>query len=232
MQDLKQSGARIIYLDLTDEQSMEECMNTIIQEQGRIDVLVNNAGYGSYGAMEDVSITEAKRQFEVNVFGLARLTQLALPVMREENSGTIVNISSVGGVVSEPHGVWYHASKFAVEGLSDCLRQELKQFNIHVVVIQPGAIDTEWNSIARENMIKTSGESAYGKLVKKHASFLASVDKDASNPDVIGKAILKICMTKKPKTRYTVGKNAKLAIFIRRLLSDRLYDSMVLGLIK
>lgn len=232
MQNLKKQGARVLHLDVTQEKSMQECIQTILDESGRLDVLVNNAGYGSYGALEDVPMEEAKKQFEVNVFGLARLTQLALPQMRKQNSGCIINVSSVGGKVSEPHASWYHATKFAVEGLSDCLRQELQPFNIRVVVIQPGAIKTEWSTIARQNMLKTSGHSAYGSFVRKHEAFLAKMDEGGSNPSVIGKTILKICTTNKPKTRYTVGKNAKAAIFIRALLSDKLYDKMVLGLMR
>ena len=128
-----------------------------MSEAGRIDVLVNNAGYGSYGSLEEVPLAEGRRQFEVNVFGLARLTQLVLPAMRAQKSGAIVNISSIGGKIYEPFGAWYHASKFAVEGLSDSLRLELEPFGIRVIVIEPGAIRSEWNGIARDNLLQHSG---------------------------------------------------------------------------
>src|SRR3954470_17639690 len=148
MKDLTDLGIRVEPVDVTDDASMTALVGTILAEAGRIDVLVNNAGYGSYGALEDVPIDEARRQFEVNVFGLARLTQLVLPQMRSRRSGRIVNISSMGGRIYEPLGSWYHATKFAVEGLSDSLRMELAPFGIQVVVIQPGAIRTEWAAIS------------------------------------------------------------------------------------
>ena len=150
MKELEQFGVKLLEMDVTDDESMTAGITSIIKNEGRIDVLVNNAGYGSYGALEDVPISEAKYQFEVNIFGLARLTQLVLPDMRQQHSGRIINISSIGGRIGEPHGAWYHATKFAVEGLSDSLRMELKEFGIDVVVIQPGAIKTEWAGIARE----------------------------------------------------------------------------------
>jgi short-subunit dehydrogenase len=125
--------------------------------EGRIDVLVNNAGYGSYGALEDVPMEEARAQIEVNVFGLARLTQLVLPHMRAQRSGTIVNISSMGGRFATPMGAWYHASKYAVEGLSDALRLEVKRFGIDVVLIEPGSIRTDWGAIAAGKLRATSG---------------------------------------------------------------------------
>jgi len=150
MQPLADAGARVFSLDVTDDEAMTIAVKTILQEAGHIDVLINNAGYGSYGALEDVPLDEARRQFDVNIFGLARLIQLVLPSMREHRSGRIVNVSSIGGEFGEPFGSWYHATKFALEGLSDSLRMELHPFGIDVVVIQPGAILTEWNSIARD----------------------------------------------------------------------------------
>jgi NAD(P)-dependent dehydrogenase (short-subunit alcohol dehydrogenase family) len=143
MQPLADAGAHVFAMDVTDDASMVAGIERIIDEQGRIDVLVNNAGYGSYGAVEDVPIEEARRQFEVNVFGLARLIQLATPHMRAQRSGRIINISSIGGKFYEPFGGWYHATKFAVEGLSDSLRLELKPFGVDVVIIEPGPIITE-----------------------------------------------------------------------------------------
>src|SRR6202000_1010235 len=132
-----------------------------------IDILINNAGFGSYGTVEDVPMKDARYQMEVNLFGLARLTQLILPYMRAQHSGKIVNVTSIGGKLATPLGGWYHASKFAVEGLSDSLRLELKQFGIDVIVIEPGGIKTEWADIAGENMKKASGSSAYKTLVEK-----------------------------------------------------------------
>ena len=152
MQPLAAAGARLLALDVTDDASMQQAIDTIRRDEGRLDALVNNAGYGSYGALEEVPLDEGRRQFEVNVFGLARLTQLALPMMRAQRSGRIVNITSIGGKIGEPFGSWYHATKFAVEGLSDSLRMELYPFGIDVVIIEPGAIKTEWNGIARDGL--------------------------------------------------------------------------------
>ena len=154
MADLENEGVKLIAMDVTDEASMVSGVNEILQTENRIDLLVNNAGYGSFGALEDVPLSEAKYQFEVNIFGLARLTQLVMPTMRAQHSGRIINISSIGGSLGEPHGAWYHATKYAVEGLSDSLRMELKQFGIDVVIIKPGAIITEWGSIASDNLFR------------------------------------------------------------------------------
>jgi len=229
MQSLAVLGARLMSLDVSDEVSMRAAMKRIGDETGRIDVLVNNAGYGSYGALEDVPQEEARRQFEVNLFGLARLIQLALPTMRAQRSGTIVNVSSIGGVFGEPFGSWYHATKFAVEGLSDSLRMELDPFGIHVVVIQPGAISTEWNAIAREGLLKYSGNGAYSESARAHVKFLAVGDRGSvpSPPSVVAKVIVEAVQARKPRTRYPVGGGAKALLFIRSLLSDRAFDAIM-----
>ncbi|MCL3779018.1 SDR family NAD(P)-dependent oxidoreductase [Prolixibacteraceae bacterium JC049] len=232
MQTLYQKGIRVIEMDVTKDTSMVAGVNTIIENEGRIDILVNNAGYGSYGALEDVPMSEAKYQFEVNVFGLARLTQLVLPYMRLSKAGKIINVSSIGGSLGAPHGTWYHATKFAVEGLSDSIRMELKQFGIDVVVIKPGAILTEWSDITQKKMLKVSGETAYGNLVKKHATMLNKYDKQGSDPIVIARVIQKACEAKCPRTRYAAGRGAKFTMFARKVLSDKWLDRMLLGLMK
>ncbi|MBL7682194.1 MAG: oxidoreductase [Flavipsychrobacter sp.] len=232
MKELEQFGVKLLEMDVTDDESMTAGITSIIKNEGRIDVLVNNAGYGSYGALEDVPISEAKYQFEVNIFGLARLTQLVLPYMRQQHSGRIINISSIGGRIGEPHGAWYHATKFAVEGLSDSLRMELKEFGIDVVVIQPGAIKTEWAGIAREKMLQTSGNTAYSDLTQKHASMFEKADgKMGSDPVVIARTIEKAVTASKPKTRYAAGSGAKPILIARSILSDRMFDNLMLGMI-
>ena len=233
MAELREAGIKLIAMDVTYDNSMVSGVNEILKNEKRIDVLVNNAGYGSYGAMEDVPISEARYQFEVNVFGLARLTQLVLPTMRAQHSGRIINISSIGGSIGEPHGSWYHATKFAVEGLSDSLRMELKQFGIDVVVIKPGMIVTEWNKIARDNMLKVSGNTVYSDLVKKHVKMFERADgKMGSQPIVIAKIVTKAVLATKPKTRYVAGAGAKPILFLRNVLSDRMFDKLMLGLMK
>jgi len=231
MRDLEKKGINILYLDLTDDESMVNCVETIMENEGQIDVLVNNAGYGSYGAIEDVSLEEARRQIEVNVLGLGRMIQLVLPGMRKNRFGRIINITSVGGKVHTPFGGWYHASKFAVEGLSDCLRTETAEFGIDVVVVEPGGIKTEWGVIAGENLKKTSGKGAYSKMANRIADGMIKTyktGKGLSPSSLISDVIVKAASVKKPKTRYLIGANAKSAFLMRRILSDRAYDKLVL----
>lgn len=233
MNDLKEAAIKLLEMDVTNDESMVKGIQKIIETEKRIDVLVNNAGYGSFGALEDVPLSEAKYQFEVNIFGLARLTQLVLPHMRKQQSGKIVNISSMGGKFGEPHGAWYHATKFAVEGLSDSLRMELKQFKIEVVIIEPGAIKSEWGGIAKENLLKVSGNTPYKNLAAKHAALIDETYKRVgSEPIVIAKTIAKAINSNNPKTRYTVGGGAKLLLFMRRILSDKLFDKIFLSQLK
>ena len=232
MAELKDAGVKLLAMDVTDDASMVKGVNQIFENENRIDLLVNNAGYGSYGALEDVPISEAKYQFEVNIFGLARLTQLILPTMRKQRSGRIINISSIGGSFGEPHGAWYHSTKYAVEGLSDSLRMEVKQFGIDVVIIKPGAILTEWNTIARENLIKVSGNTDYKVLAQKHARMLATADKRGSLPIVVAKTIVKAAIANRPKTRYATGGGAKIILFMRRILSDKMFDRLLLSMMR
>lgn len=230
MAPLEEAGARLLSLDVTDDASVSAAVDTVLRDTGRIDVLVNNAGYGSYGALEDVPIDEARRQFDVNIFGLARLAQLVLPTMRAQRSGRIVNISSIGGKLGEPFGSWYHATKFAVEGLSDSLRMEVRQFGIEVVVIQPGAIVSEWNRIAREGLVRYSGDGAYRGSARAYAKFMEAADggRLPSPPSVVARTIVEAVEARKPKTRYATGGGARMVLFLRRILSDRAFDAMML----
>lgn len=232
MKDLEAKGMGVVPLDLTVDESIVNAVNTVFEKEGRIDVLINNAGYGSYGSVEEVPIEEAKRQFEVNIFGLARITQLVLPIMRKQNSGRIVNISSMGGKIYTPLGAWYHATKFALEGWSDCLRIEVKQFGIDVVVVEPGGIQTEWGDIAMDNLKKVSGNGVYGPMANKLVEGLAK-SKDKLTPvDVLGKEIAKAATANKPKTRYLKGYMAKPLVAMRKWLGDRTFDKMILSQIK
>ena len=227
MKGLSEAGAHLLTLDVTDDALMTTAVQTILREAGCIDVLINNAGYGSYGALEDVPPEEARRQFDVNIFGLARLTQLVLPTMRAQRSGRIVNVSSIGGKFGEPFGSWYHASKFAVEGLSDSLRMELHPCGIDVVVIQPGATHSEWASIAGESLIKYSGNGPYREGANSHAKFM-EVGHEGSipaAPSVVARTIVQAVQAKNPKIRYVTGGFAGAMLFMRRVLSDRAFDA-------
>lgn len=229
MKDLEKKGIYILPVDVTDEESMVNCVDSILKKEGRIDILVNNAGYGFYGAIEDVPIDEARRQLEVNLFGLARMTQLVLPIMRKQHAGKIVNISSMAGKISTPFGAWYHATKYALEGFSDCLRMETKPFGIDVILIEPGAIKTNWGAIAADNLAEVSAKGAYAKQANHVVNYLrrSYSSNKISKPEIISKTIAKAVRAKKPKTRYLVGYGAKLSVFSKRVLSDRAFDRMI-----
>ncbi|QOR70311.1 oxidoreductase [Ruania alkalisoli] len=227
MRPLAAVGIRTLSLDVTDEDSTRDAVGQILAETGRLDVLVNNAGYGSYGAIEDVPIDEARRQFEVNVFGAMRLVQLVAPTMREQRSGRIVNISSMGGEIYTPLGGWYHGTKFALEGLSDCLRLELGPFGVDVVVVQPGGIRSEWGTIAAENVVRTSGSGPYARQASAVAGMLAASGERDSSPDVVADAVERAVTATRPRTRYAIGFGAKPLIGLRRVLPDRAFDALV-----
>jgi len=229
MKDLEKAGAKIIFLDVMSEESMLAAVNEITAKEGSVDILVNNAGYGSFGAIEDVPLEEARRQFEVNIFGLARLTQLVLPGMRNNKFGKIVNISSMGGKVYTPFGGWYHATKHALEGFSDCLRLEVKEFGIDVVVVEPGGIKTPWGLIAAENLRKTSGKGDYALAALKGADGMDKMytGNGLSSPELIGRTILKSVSSRRPKTRYLIGYGAKPGVFIRNTFGDKVYDRLI-----
>lgn len=229
MEELAAKGAHVFAMDVTDDASMVAGVERIVNAHDRLDVLVNNAGYGSYGAVEDVPIEEARRQFEVNVFGLARLTQLVTPHMRARRSGRIVNISSIGGKYYEPFGAWYHATKFAVEGFSDCLRLELRPFGIKVVIVEPGPILTEWNEIARDSLLERSGGTDYAKWAKRAHKVLTEFDKPgrASTPEAVARKIRKAVTKRNPAARYPVGWGARIITSSRDHTPDAVFDQVV-----
>ena len=229
MEDLRQLGAKTIRMDITSDEAVREAVDAVIRAESRIDVLVNNAGYGSTGALEDVSIAEAKGQFDVNVFGLIRMTQLVLPHMRAQGSGTIVNISSIGGKVATPLSGWYNATKYSVEALSDSLRLEVKRFGVNVVVIEPGGIQTEWSRIAADNAQRNSGETAYRSMVNKLIANFSTYDRKLSHPDVIARLIHRAIHARKPRTRYAAGFGAAPVLLLRRVMPDWVLDRIILG---
>ncbi|MDJ1505809.1 oxidoreductase [Xanthocytophaga agilis] len=232
MQELTTYGIQPIALDLTEEESIQTCVEHIFKEAGSIDVLVNNAGFGSEGAIEDVTMQEAKSQMEVNVFGAMHLTQLVLPKMRENRYGKIVNISSVGGRIALPLSGWYHASKFAIEALSDSMRMEVKPFGIDVIVIEPGGIKSEWGEIAMQSLVRVSGNSAYKEMVKGAEKGYKRTENNNSEPIVIARLIKKAIEANKPKTRYAGGSMAKPLLFLRSILSDKMLERLILSQIK
>ncbi|MCL1621615.1 oxidoreductase [Ralstonia pseudosolanacearum] len=231
MEDLSRLGAKPLKMDISKDEEIAAAVEAILRETGGVDVLVNNAGFGLYGPVEDIGIDEARYQFEVNVFGAARLTQLLLPAMRKKGAGTIVNITSMGGKIYTLLGAWYHATKHALEGWSDCLRLELAPFGINVVVIEPGLIETGFGDVVSDGLLKRSGQGAYAKLT--HA--VAKATKDAygkgrgTDPSVIANIVSGAVATKRPRTRYAVGKYAKPMILIRSWFGDRMFDRMIMS---
>jgi short-subunit dehydrogenase len=228
MQDLINAGGHAIKMDITDQKSVTNAVNEILSKEKRVDVLINNAGYAIYGAVEEVSITDARQQFEVNLFGLAAITQLILPIMRKQKQGKIINISSIGGKIYTPLGAWYHATKFALEGWSDCLRCEVKSFGIDVVVIQPGAIQTEWSKVAMQSEgVKKA--TAYSEIKAKTEKMMHDnyIKGKASHPNEVAQVIAKAIHSKNPKTRYAAGKWSGLALFGRWILPDKVFDKLL-----
>ncbi|MCS6067445.1 SDR family NAD(P)-dependent oxidoreductase [Klebsiella variicola subsp. variicola] len=198
----------------------------------RVDVLVNNAGFGLYGPVEEIGIDEARYQFEVNLFGAAHLTQLLLPAMRARRRGYIVNISSMGGKMYSVLGAWYHATKHALEGWSDCLRLEVADFGIKVVIIEPGVIETGFGDAASESIVKRSATGPYGQLVRGVALSIQKTYGHAAPAATRRRSPRRVLVAVKasnPRPRYAVGKYAKLLIRMRVWLGDRLFDRIILS---
>jgi NAD(P)-dependent dehydrogenase (short-subunit alcohol dehydrogenase family) len=231
--DLEASGCRLLTLDVTDDASMVAAVDAVEAEHGAVDALVNNAGYSQSGPVEEVPIDDARRQFETNVYGVARLCQLVLPAMRERRSGRIVNLSSMGGRMTLPGGGWYHASKHAVEALSDALRFEVGPFGVQVVIIEPGVVVTEFGDTA----IASAGESTdlggpYDTMMAGIATTFAGAyakPKRGSSitTDVVAAKIEKAITVKRPKPRYVVGAQARQILAARAVLPDRAWDGFL-----
>ena len=236
MEPLRQQGATPIRMDVTDEASIKEGLKTVMEAEDRIDVLINNAGYGYFGAIENVSMEEARRQLEVNVFGLALLCQLVLPIMRSQGSGRIINTSSVAGKSVLYFGGWYHVTKYSVEAFSDALRIEMQPFGIDVVMIEPGGIKTEWGHIAADHLAESSKGTAYeetGLQEAKNFHWMYNTNY-LSQPSVVTKTMVKAVNSRRPRARYRTGAFANTIVFFHWLLPTRWWDAVVrsLGKIK
>ena len=240
--ELTSAGCRPLALDVTDEESMAAAVATIEAEHGAVDVLINNAGYGQYGPIEQVPLDEVRRQFETNVFGLIRLTQLVLPAMRAKRHGRIINVSSMGGRTTLPGGGVYHASKYAVEALSDALRIELRPFGIDVVVIEPGAVRTPWAEVARAGTPSGAGDgSGHAAAVAEpddpYREFKSAVDANfdtaytgylarlSISADQVADVIAKAATVRRPRTRYLISALAKSLVAVDTVLPDRVRDA-------
>jgi len=226
MQSLASAGAVVKALDVTIAASIAEFVNAVVDAEGRIDVLVNNAGYGSYGAVEDIPLAEARRQFDVNLFGLSEMTTATLPTMRAQRSGTVIHIGSIGGKMWSLLGGWYQASKYALEGLADCTRNELRPFGINVVLIEPGGVKSEWRENVIEIVKNTSGNGPYKKLAEAAVKFFEGAESLEIEPTAIADVIVKASQSKRPKARYVVPVHFKLVLLLKVLLTDRMFDRL------
>ncbi len=227
IRDLETLGCRVLQLDVTDERSMQAAVAEVEGDHGAVGVLVNNAGYSQSGAVEEVPVEEARRQFETNFFGPVRLCQLVLPAMRARRGGRIINMSSVGGRLTFPGGGVYHATKYAVEAVSDALRWELRPFGIDVVVIEPGLIRTGFEHTATESL------GAIGAADSPYRDFNAAVARAtagayrtpfSAGPERVARVVERAIRARRPRTRYVVTFGARAALALHALLPDRAWD--------
>jgi len=226
-------GCKTLALDVCDEASMRAAVDTVERAEGAIGVLVNNAGYGQEGAFEETPMAEVRRQFETNVFGLIRLTQLVLPGMRRQRWGRVVNLSSMGGRLTLPGGAFYHATKYAVEALSDALRFEVKPFGIDVVVVEPGPIRTQFGDTAIAAVQRVSRtDSPYAEFNRVLAqrikeAYEGPMGRFALPPEAVAKVIETAITADRPRTRYVVTFAARFLMALRRWLPDRAFDGFL-----
>lgn len=233
IRDLGQKGCKVLALDVCDEASMCTAVAAVEQAEGAVGVLVNNAGYGQEGPFEEVPMEEVRRQFETNVFGLTRLTQLVLPGMRRQRGGKIVNLSSMGGRLTLPGGGFYHATKYAVEALSDALRFEMRGFGIDVIVIEPGPIKTRFGDTAIGSLtgVGRSGSpyASFNEVLAKKVreAYEGPMAMMAGTADDVAAVIERAIAARRPRTRYTITFAARFLIGLRRWLPDRAFDAFL-----
>ena len=230
--DLERAGCRTLALDVVDEASMSAAVDAVVQAEGAVGVLINNAGYSQSGAVESVPLELVRRQFETNVFGLVRMCQLVLPGMRSQRWGRIVNLSSMGGRLTFPGGGFYHATKYSVEAISDALRFEVRGFGVEVIVVEPGLIVTNFGETAAGSVGKTGSDGAYAGFNEGVARAVENVYKGplarlGAGPDAVARTIAGALSADRPRTRYPVTASARIMMAQRRLLPDRLWDLLM-----
>ena len=228
MKELEQYGVNILKMDVTDEENIAAALSQIESENDGVDILINNAGFATQGPVEETPLEDARAMFDVNLFGLGNLTKAVLPYMRKKRAGKIINVGSAAGRVYIPLSAWYVASKHALEGFNDSLRAELRAFNIKVTLIEPGAIETEFNDVAMSKITQRSSSGPYAQLVDA----FTNMELEGSPPEVISEIIVKAANAKNPKRRYVAGKMAKETIMMRRWLGDGFYDRLLYSIIK
>ncbi|HEV3229677.1 MAG TPA: oxidoreductase [Solirubrobacteraceae bacterium] len=233
--DLQQAGAKTLALDVCDEESMRAAVAGIEEAEGAIGVLINNAGYSQSGAVESIPMELVRRQFETNVFGLLRLTQLVLPGMRRQHYGRVVNISSMGGRLTFPGGGIYHATKHAVEALSDALRFELRGFGVHVVIVEPGLIRTRFGEAAVGALNQAGDSDGSGPYAEFNTAvaqttlgaYQGPLARLGAGPEAVAKVIERALRARRPRPRYRVTASARVLLVQRRLMPDRAWDAML-----
>jgi short-subunit dehydrogenase len=233
IRDLEAGGCKTLALDVCSEDSMQLAVAAIEAAEGAVGVLINNAGYGQEGVVEEVPMHEVRRQFETNVFGLTRLTQLVLPGMRRQRWGKIVNLSSMGGKLTLPGGGFYHATKHAVEAISDALRFEVQPFGVDVIVVEPGPIKTAFGDTAIDSIqaaaVGDSPYAAFNKVLaaKIREAYEGPMGRFAVGPEAVAKVIEKAITAARPRTRYPVTAAARILMRVRRWLPDRSFDAVL-----
>ena len=216
---------RVIQLDVNDDISVKNAINKIIAENGRIDVLINNAGHGLFSPIEDITLDQVKEQFETNFFGVVRLVKEVLPVMRKQRNGIIVNVSSGAGRVAIPVSSAYVATKFALEGLSESMRYELKEFGINIIIIEPGVIRTNFVENMKTAGTRSRSESPYADLIGRTLKGFGRLMDNSSPPKLVAEAILNAITSKEPEIRYVVGDDAKSIMKVRKSTSDKEFEN-------
>lgn len=223
---LHSPNIRLYKMDVTDEASIAKALTEIIQDWGRIDVLVNNAGYGAIGAFEAASAEQCQRQFNTNVFGIFNTTRAILPYFRKQQSGTIINVSSMGGRITFPLYSLYHGTKWAVEGFSESLQYELRSFNIRIKIIEPGAIKTDFYNRSQD-LFHKEGLTAYDDYISRNLPYMQKTGENAPGPEIVAKTIYKAASDGRKKIRYPVGNGAPLFLFLRAILPLRTFMWLV-----
>jgi NAD(P)-dependent dehydrogenase (short-subunit alcohol dehydrogenase family) len=215
----------VIQLDVNDDRSVKDAIGRIVAEDKRIDVLVNNAGYGLFSPIEDATLGQVKEQFETNFFGVVRVTREVLPIMRKQGKGRIVNVSSVAGRVGTPVLSAYAATKFALEGLSESMRYELKEWGINVVTIEPGATKTKVFEHVKTGDIRSRSESPYADLIERASKGYEKMMDNSSSPKLVAEAIMNAITSKDPEFRYVVGEDAKSMLNVRKNSTDKEFEN-------
>jgi NAD(P)-dependent dehydrogenase (short-subunit alcohol dehydrogenase family) len=227
LDDLEAAGCRVLELDVTDEASRVRAVRTVEAEHGAVGALVNNAGYSQVGPIEEVSLDSLRRQFDTNVFGLMRMCQLVLPGMRAQRGGTIVNLGSGAGLATPPASGAYSMTKYALEALADALRFEVRRFGVRVVLLEPGAVRTEFVSTLETTMPRGDPAGPYETLKRNVLALAEREGRRGMAPEDVAGVVVRAILSRRPRTRYKVGSQARVGTMLRRVMSDRMWDALL-----